>query len=281
MSADSHATERRLQQQASKFKMRRQNESTNKVQSYIIFDLEFSYDYSKHRGYVSEDKTGSEKKVRWPFHRVAAASWIIMRCTPGQHTPDFDDPVVLSLDKMTETEIVEAFFAVLFAEPEAKVASWGGETKDLAVLRFVAAEHGLLLPRQIADLAPLSNHRLDMCNATAVRADTVHLPEYAAALSIPAKPSPSKSIGKLVKQENWDKVEEQVLADVMTTTVILIMHLTSQGRMTCERGDTLMALAEVAVAAAPANAFARRTFMLWARGRKAASGLRGKVYRAA
>lgn len=281
MTDDLNALQRRLQQEADEFLMRHRNETTTTVQSYVVCDLEFSYDYSRHQGYVSEDKTSAETRVRWPFHRIAAASWIVLRVGHGQHTPDFEDPVVLSVADMTEVGIVQAFFAALWAEPGAKVVTWGGEAKDLAVLRFVGAEHGLLLPRQIADLSPLSGHRIDLCNATAVRADSVHLPEYASALSIPSKPSPSKSVGKLVERENWDKVEEQVLADVMTTTVILIMHLTSQGMLTCERADTLMALGEVAVSAAPANEFARRTFLPWARGRKATSGLRGKIYRAA
>lgn len=142
-----------------------------------------------------------------------------MRCIPGLETPEFVRPVVMSSDEHTEAEIVEAFLLALDSKPSAKLVTWGGEVRDLTVLHRMAEEHGLLLPPQIAELSPLSACRIDLCDAAAVRAERVHLAEYAAACSILAKPSPSKNIGKLVERADWAAVGDQVLADVMTTTV--------------------------------------------------------------
>ena len=280
MSITEHDFECQLQQQASQFTMRAGGENESAIKTYVIADFEFSYDRSRHEGYMVQEGASAETNIRWPFHRIAAASWQIMRCIPGLDTPEFEPPVVMTSDDHTEAEMVEAFFAALIAEPTAKAVSWGGEVRDLAVLRRMAEEHDLRLPPQIAELSPLSFARIDLCDATAVRAERVHLAEYAAACSVPAKPSPSKSVGRYVEAEDWVKVEEQVLADVMTTTVLLVLHLTARGAITCDRVATMIALAEATVSAVPANAFATRTFMPWARARQAAAGLRGKVFRA-
>ncbi|RDC61355.1 hypothetical protein HME9302_02577 [Alteripontixanthobacter maritimus] len=268
-----------LQQQASKFSMRAGGENESEVKVFIIADFEFSYDRSRHEGYMVQEGASAQTSIRWPFHRIAAASWQVMRFLPGLETPQIEPPVVLSSDNQTEAEMVKAFFDAVIGEPTAKLVSWGGETRDLAVLRRMAEENDLLLPPQIAELSPLACTRIDLCDATAVRAERVHLAEYAAACSIPAKPSPSKSVGKYVEHEDWVKVEEQVLADVMTTTVILILHLTARGVVTCDRIATIMKLAQSAATAFPSNAFVTRTFLPWARARQAAAGLRGTVYR--
>jgi hypothetical protein len=280
MTTEQYELESLLQQQANQFFMRDGGKNECAIKTYIVGDFEFAYDRSRHGGYLVSEGSSAESKTRWPFHRIAAASWQVMRAVPGLETPEFEPPVVMSNDKHTEAEIVEAFFLALDSKPSAKLVTWGGEVRDLAVLRRMAEEHGLLLPPQIAELSPLSACRIDLCDATAVRAERVHLPEYAAACSIPAKPSPSKSIGKLVERADWAAVEEQVLADVMTTTVILIMHLRARGVISCDRAATFMALAETASAAVRGSDFLRLRFLPWVRSRKASAGLRGKVYRA-
>lgn len=266
-----------LQKQASQFLMRSGGQNEGAIQNYIVVDFEYAYDRSRYDGYATAEGAAAARKPRWPFHRIAAVSWQIMRFRPGEDVPSFDPPVVLSKRTHSEVEMVQRFFAAVAAEPHAVLVTWGGETKDLAVLRRVAAEYGMLLPRQIADLSPLSMHRIDLCNATAVRAETVHLPEYAAACSIPAKPSPSKSIGKLVETGDWDKVEEQVLADVLTTAAILVPHLVSRGVVGCNSAETMLALARTVTAAIPESTFAGRTFLPWTRGRQVRAGLKGAI----
>lgn len=280
MTTEQYELESLLQQQANQFFMRDGGKNECAIKTYTIADFEFAYDRSRHDGYLVGEGTSAETKVRWPFHRIAAASWQVMRCVPGLETPEFEPPVVMSNDERTEAEIVEAFFLALDGKPSAKLVTWGGEVRDLAVLRRMAEEHGMLLPPQIAELSPLSACRIDLCDATAVRAERVHLAEYAAACSIPAKPSPSKSIGTLVERADWAAVEDQVLADVMTTTVILIMHLRARGVIACDRAASVMELAMSASAAVRGSDFLKLSLLPWARSRQASAGLRGKVYRA-
>lgn len=280
MSVNQYDLECLLQQQASQFSMRVGGENESAIKIYLICDFEFAYDRSRHDGYKVAEGASAEPRIRWPFHSIAAVCWQVMRCVPFLETPLFDPPVVMSNDDHTEVEMVDAFFSALTHESAARLITWGGETRDLAVLRRMAEENGLLLPPQITDLSPLAFSRIDLCQATGVRADSVHLPEYATACAIPSKPSPSKSIGKLVERADWVKVEDQVLADVLTTTVILINHLRARSVITCDRAATFTALAETASAAVNASEFMKRSFLPWARAHKAAAGLRGTVYRA-
>ncbi len=272
--------ERALEQQASLFSMRIGGENESAVKTYIVADLEFSYDTSRHEAYAVQEGKSAERKIRWPFHRIAAASWVVMRFAPGADTPDIDPPVVMSADRYRESDMVRALFDTLEQHQSAIFTTWGGETRDLSVLRQAAAEHGLLLPAQLRDLSPLSHHRIDLCDAVSVRSESVHLGEYAAACSIPAKPTPSKAIGKLVEREQWAEVEEQCLADVLTTTVILLRHLYSRSQISGSTADAVLQLADAACKTLPDSKFVRHQFRLWARAVQARSKLTGQVYAA-
>jgi len=99
-------------------------------------------------------------------------------------------------------------------------------------------------------------------------------------MGIPAKPSPSKSIGPLVEAGAWREVEEQVLADVITTSVIAMMQLGAAGRIRINRPASLLVLAQTLCEAFPSSQFCKRTFAPWVRARHAEAGLRGTVFRA-
>jgi hypothetical protein len=248
--------------------------------AYIVADFEFQYQRDAHAGYRVAEGAAAEKKIRWPFHRIVAAAWTVLRFVPGQDIPEIEAPVVLTAETMDERTMVAEFFDALCAVPHAVVVTWGGETKDLAALRRAAVEHNLSLPVQLLELSPHNQRRLDLCNATSVQAACVHLPEYAAALAIPSKPSPSKEIGQLVENRQWDLVADQVAADVLTTCVIAIGHLKSMGVIECDRPATIMALADKAAENFPKSVFCSRSFRPWARDRLRAAGLRGTVFRA-
>ncbi|MEP2722585.1 hypothetical protein [Roseibium sp.] len=248
--------------------------------TYIVADFEYEYQRAAHAGYRAAEGVGAEEKIRWPFHRIVAAAWTVLRFVPGQAVPEIEAPIVLTAEVMGEKDIVTKFFDALAALPQAVVVSWGGEAKDLAALRRAAVEHDLALPLQLLELSPHSLRRLDLCNTTSVQAACVHLPEYATALSIPSKPSPSKAIGQLVEAREWDLVADQVVADVLTTSVIVIGQLKSMGVITCDRPATIMALADKAAETFPTSDFCSRSFKPWARDRLRAAGLRGTVFRA-
>lgn len=272
--------EQRLALQAGQFSSHPDTDKPTAVRTYIVADFEYKYDRALYKCYTTAEGKGAEDTVRWPFHRIVAAAWTVMRFRPGQDIAEIETPVVLSAETMDERQIVSAFFEALAAEPSACLVTWGGEAKDFAVLRKTAGEFGLLLPMHLRDLLPHSAKRLDLCNAVSVQTKSVHLPEYAAACSIPAKPSPSKHIGKLVEAGDWAAVKDQVLADVMTPAVILVRHLTSHGIITCKPQQTVLALAEAMVLALPAREYFSRTVKRWAENEVVQTKLRGKCHRA-
>ena len=273
--------EQQLTREANLFAALGRSGNQNRARTYIVADFEYAYDRDRHHGYKVAEGADAEEKIRWPFHRIAAVSWCVMRFTAGSEIAEIQGPLVLCRADHGEQEMVSAFFRALEQDPGAVLATWGGEHKDLAVLRRSAAEFNLTLPPQLRDLSPISDRRIDLCGAVSVRADTVHLPEYAAACSIPAKPSPSKSIGELVETETWYKVEEQVLADVMTTAIIMLRHLNSHGLIRCAIPKCSLALANAAVAANPCSKFLRRTFKPWAQLKNSTANYTCPIYRAA
>ena len=255
------------------------SEENDTALTLMIADFEYAYDSDRHAAYRVAEGKAAEQRVRWPFHRIAATSWLTLRFVPGKTVPEIEDPVVLSARTMTEAQQVEQFFEALRAAPQARLVTWGGEAKDLAALRTASMMHDLVLPVQTADLHPRSRHRLDLCQTSSVAASSVHLPELAAALSIPAKPTASKDIGALVENADWGKVEDQVLADVVTTTILTIYQLAILGQVTCKRAATLLALSERLKRSHPNSAFCARNLAPWARARHAEAGLKGHVFR--
>ncbi|WP_120075418.1 hypothetical protein [Aurantiacibacter odishensis] len=258
----------------------RRSEDYSAALTLIVCDFEYSYDRDRHAAYMMAEGKAAERKIRWPFHRIAAVSWLVARYLPGEGEVAFDEPVVLTADTSSEKDMVAAFFDACRIEPGGIVTSWGGEAKDFAVLRMAAMMHSLIVPAQLADLHPHSRNRLDLCQATSVAAASVHLPEFAAALGVPCKPSASQDIGPLVENGEWAMVAEQVLADVITTTLIAIYHLASMGQVTLDRASMLGSLADRLQRSFPNSDFCTRTFASWVRARKAEAGLRGTVYRA-
>ena len=246
----------------------------------IVADFEYRWDRSRYEGYRVAEGESAEPKIRWPFHRIAAASWMQLRFNSGEDVPIVESVIILTEEEVSEQEMVTQFFGALRQVPNAQLVTWGGEVKDLAVLRRSAGEFGLVLPPQLLDRSPHAKERIDLCRAVTVQAKEPHLPEYAAATSIPAKPSPSKQIGQLVEKCDWPKVREQVLADVMTTSVIALRHLTSHGEITIDAEASAIAIGEAALSAVSESKFLRDSYRPWARDRQRAAVLRGVVYRA-
>ena len=74
-------------------------------------------------------------------------------------------------------------------------------------------------------------------------------------------------------------MSDQCLADVLTTSVIALRHLTSHGIITCHPQRGIAAIAEGVAKAVPQSPFVRSSFAPWARARLAESRLSGTVYR--
>lgn len=247
----------------------------------VIADWEYSYDRSAHDGYKTAEGADAETGIRWPFHRIACGSWMILRFDPQADVPLVEAITTLANDEADQREIAARLFGTLELHADAPLVTWAGEAKDIAVLRRVASEAGLLLPPQLLDLNPYSRQRLDLCRMVAGTARFPHLPEYAAATGVPCKPSPAKLVGQLVESGDWDKVRDQCFADVLTTSVFALRHLASHGIIACHPQRSLAAIADAASKAMPKSAFVQRAFSPWARAKLAASRLTGTVYRAA
>src|SRR5690606_7387271 len=116
-----------LEQEARSFAQRLASEQAP-ARSYIIVDLEYAYQKDRHAAYVASEGKGAEPKIRWPFHRIVAASWIAVRVKAGSEVPEIDPPVVLSAAATDEHGIAEQLFGVLEQE-QAVVVTWGGECK--------------------------------------------------------------------------------------------------------------------------------------------------------
>lgn len=283
LAASAPDLETALRQQARRFTARSQGKEGRGVPAIrlVIADWEYAYDRSAYAAYQVAEGADGERDIRWPFHRIACATWMVLRLEPGAEVPVVETIAALAGDEGDEKEIAARLFGTLELYGDALLISWGGEAKDFAVLRRIASEAGLLLPPQLLDPHPHSRARLDLCRAVAGSARFPHLPEYATATGVPCKPSPSKEVGLLVENGEWDRVRDQCLADVLTTSVMALRYLAAHGILACHPQRSVAAIAEAAGKAMPRSAFVRGSFACWARAQLAASRLAGTIYRAA
>lgn len=272
--------EQDLERQARHFAAQSGNGETEAPRSFLVADLEFRYERDLHAAYATSEGADSAS-IRWPFDRIAAVCWTTLRFVSGQAAPEIDGPHVLTAENNDEPAMVAALFDALHADPDALLVMWGSENRDLPVLRRAALQHDLLLPLQLRNSSPQARERIDLCRAITGLGEKIHLQELAAALSIPAKPTPAKQVGYLAEQGHWTPVEEQCLADVITTALLATRHLAALGLIEGESAATDLALIEAAAKAKPNSAFVIRTLKAWARARDARSRLRGTVYRTA
>jgi hypothetical protein len=248
---------------------------------WIFADFEYAYDRERYEIYRKAEEHAAEKKIRWPFHRPVAASWMIVHHNPVTEVVTIEQASTIATDTMDERTLLQTVFDVLNAHKTAVLVTWGGEHKDVAALCRSAAELELLLPNHLLDPSPKAKARLDLCYHVSGGATNVHLPEYAMATAIPAKPAPSKDIGPLVQSGKWPQVREQALADVLTTAVIGLRHFKSHGMIRGSLPTAYLAMADAASAALPSSQFVKTTFAPWARHQATLAKLRGVIYRAA
>lgn len=251
--------------------------ASNSQQSWTIFDQEYCYHHDAHAAYVATDGAAASKFIRWPFHGIAAVSWITIHFDPAKSVIRADAPVVLAADQHSERQMVEHLFGTLANRPTSIATTWAGEAKDFPALRRAAMVHDLRQPPQLCNTWTNHRERLDLCRVSSGQAVAVHLPELLAALSIPCKPSPSKSIGKLVENGDWARVKEQVLADTLATAALTVKHLYAHGIIDAQPEGAMLAIAHAASDALPHSRFINRDFLPWAESKCVRVGLRALV----
>ena len=287
IATDLAAWERTLERQANAWLAVRAQDETSCPRVFLVCDFEFKFRREAHEAWAygrepKYDQRGrrKEERIRWPFQTIAAAAWMVVRFDGKSDVPEIAEPAVMTLADYAEVDILRGFFDALDAiGRDARMVNWGGEARDLAVLRYQACRHGLDLPVHLRDTSPQARERIDLCRSTTVQADPVHLDEYAAGCGIPAKPSPPEAIGKMVENGEWDAVHDHVLADVLTTMIVGLRWLAAMGEISCDPERGAMAVADAALAACPDSAFLIRDFKPWARDRLRSAGLRGNIYR--
>jgi hypothetical protein len=282
------ALQRSWEREAQAIIAAKEGDNAAQARTFLVCDFEYLFRRDAHEAWCygrepEHDERGRVKspKIRWPFHTIAAASWTVLRFSPGSDVPEIDAPVVMTLADHGEIEILRAFISALDSVGRnGRMVTWGGEVRDLAVLRHQACRHGLHFPIHLRDTSPYARERIDVCRTVVVQADPVHLDEYSAGAGIPSKPSPPRSIGRLVEAGKWVEVHDHVLADVLTIAVIALRWLSATGEIDCDRERSAMAISDAALAAFPASPFLLRDFKPWARDRLRAAGIGGTVYRA-
>ncbi len=65
---------RKLEHEAQMFLARKRDGRFETARRWLIFDLEFLFDRSRHKGYTKSEGKDAELSIRWPFHQVAAGS---------------------------------------------------------------------------------------------------------------------------------------------------------------------------------------------------------------
>ncbi len=201
------------------------------TETFCIFDFEYEYDIARYDAYRRADDVDGEYKCKWPYHHAVAGAWALITYPAGALQPIIHNVSVYDARTHNEVTLVGTFFGLLDRYPNAVPVGWGTECKEMPTLRRTAATHGLVLPKRLRDSHPYSRDRIDLSNILRGQGHFVHMPEYAHATGIPAKPITSKAIGKAVEHGRWDEVREQVLADVLTTAIITNRHLISAARV--------------------------------------------------
>jgi hypothetical protein len=245
----------RLTREAGQFRAQ-SDRCDNARMTFLIADFEFAYDQYNFDRYKAKEGDQTEGKCRWPFHHLVAGAWCQVTFVRGLAEPVVSQPAVLTADTHAEIAIAKAYFAAVEAAGDSVLVGWGSEQKDVPVLRRIASENGIPLPRALIDTNPWSRFRLDLCNSVSAQAPCPHLPEYCMATGIPTKPMPSKDVGKAVLNGAWAEVAEQVLADLGTISVIAVRHAIAHHMVVSD-----LDVAEQAVALAIAKALPTSVFL--------------------
>ncbi len=233
---------------------------------YVVFDIEYVYDREgqrradRHaadpRGITVETRPGKTKKrkaeTRWPFHRIACISSMTLMVLPTGIKVETCE--TWSRPELTEGEIVQAFAELVESSAGAVLTTWGGECKDLPVILSVAVREGFALPSSLAN-GFWMHDRLDLCDVVRVKAEGVHLNEYAHAQGLPAKIMAPWQLGEAAEKGSWVALREHCECDVTVTAMLLVRWLLATGKV---KGDRLTLDRKIADAVAEARPYRPR-----------------------
>ena len=109
------ALERSLERQAHAAIAAHARDETAGPRVFLVCDFEYKFRREAHGGWAygrepKYDQRGrrKEEKIRWPFHTIAAAAWMVVRFDGQSDIPEIAEPVVMTLG---ETDLFDRIIA--------------------------------------------------------------------------------------------------------------------------------------------------------------------------
>ena len=199
------------------------------VVKYIILDLETLADTRLYDRYRRGDPRPAP--CRWPFRRVVAAT--VMAVTIAGGVWQVDD--FRSFANANDALIGGQLFAWFVERSDHRLCTFGGLNEDIPILKTLAMEAGLKLPRQ---LRHMERDRLGFVHvdlAVVLRAGAgqyPHMTELSTRLGLPSKMAGSAGqVPHLVAEGRCAEVAAVSEVDVLTTALLLAGHLVTLGQV--------------------------------------------------
>lgn len=197
---------------------------------YVILDLETVADTRLYDRYRRNDPRPAP--CRWPFRRVVAASVMAVTVTHGVWEVD----AFRSFTGPNDYAIARQLFDWFAERPNHRLCTWGGLNEDIPVLKMVAMEVGLKLPRQLRYME--RDRRLGFLHtdlAIVLRAGAgqyPHMTEVATRLGLPCKMAGSAGqVPHLAAEGRHEDLASVAEVDVLTTALLLAGHLSTLGQV--------------------------------------------------
>ncbi len=213
----------------SRFDLHRQS-----AKSIVAASFAYARDDARYEAYCSDLGEAAAYRLRWPFWRIVAGSWVVARFPGCQDRPVVEAFETRIQPECDETDIVDELFEALTAEapdPDhtAQLVTWGAPHDDVLSLRRVAQMQGRILPPQLRSAESAAAHRIRLSELTCDGREQLHLAEYVRGLELRGIPVPGHYLPHLVREEAWAKIAEHCAANAMLTAICAARHFASEG----------------------------------------------------
>lgn len=212
--------------------------------SFIVFDLETVVtDTRGHQAYLPMERykpcAGSRSRrgyapqddplitPRWVFQSIVAASAMLLTQHPEGNL-QIESFETWTAETHNEPAIVTALLNLMADVPQGtRLASWGGAWHDIPMLLRAAQTCGATLPAGWDWLSFGGDGRVAHVDLQRIvtggsKMKLIHMAEYAAAVGVPAKITERPfAPARLYQEKAWEKLEEVVEGDVITTACLL------------------------------------------------------------
>lgn len=194
---------------------------------YIVLDLETLADTHLYERYRRSDPRAAP--MRWPFRRVVAAS--VMAITVENGIWQVDD--FRSFTDTNDFVLARKLFSWVAERPYHRLCTFGGLNEDIPVLKTLAMENGLKLPRQFRHMEKDRLGFLHTDLAVVLRAGAgqfPHMTELSTRLGLPSKLAGSAGqVPHMVAESRLQDAAAISEVDVLTTACLLASHLVTLG----------------------------------------------------